>query len=93
MFTEGSDGFREALGLQVGLESKVDFPVDVHDFDALPVDLQFRVVSEGKVLTDRDHGARLRRHVKAQMEYYDFKPYLDRIQAGALRRMAEHADD
>lgn len=92
MFTEGSDSFRDALALQVELELRVDFPVDVHDFDALPVDFQFRVLAEGKVLVDRDHSARLRRHVKAQMEYYDFKPYLDRIQAGALRRMAAHAN-
>lgn len=91
MFADGVDGFREALYLQVELETKVDFPVDVHDFAALPVDFQFRVLDEGRVVIDHDHRERVRRDVRTQAEYYDFKPYLDRIQAGALRRMAAKA--
>jgi predicted nucleotidyltransferase len=92
MFAEAVDGFREALTLHVELEKQVAFPVDIHDFDSLPSDFQFRVLHEGDVLIDRDHGARLRRHVKAQNEYFDFKPYLDRIRAGAMRRAMAAAD-
>jgi predicted nucleotidyltransferase len=91
MFTAGVDGFATALELQVDLERRLDFPVDVHDFDGLPSDLQFRVLQEGIVLVDADRQSRIRREVTAQLLYYDFKPYLDRIRAGALRRIASRA--
>lgn len=35
MFAPGVDGFAAALGLHVELEQLLDFPVDVHDFDAV----------------------------------------------------------
>jgi predicted nucleotidyltransferase len=87
MFAPGVDGFEAALALHVELERQLDFPVDVHDFDALPSDLQFRVLQEGIVLVDTDRRARIQREVRAQLMYYDFKPYLDRIRQGAIRRM------
>lgn len=87
MFASGIDGFEAALALHVDLELHLDFPVDAHDFDALPSDLQFRVLQEGIVLVDADRRARIRREVTAQLMYYDFKPYLDRIRQGALRRL------
>jgi uncharacterized protein len=88
MFAPGVDGFEAALALHVDMERQIDFPVDVHDFDALPSDLQFRVLKEGIVLVDNDPRARVRREVTAQLMYYDFKPYLDRIRQGAVRRLA-----
>lgn len=88
MFAPGVDGFEAALTLHVELERRLDFPVDVHDFDALPSDLQFRVLQEAIVLVDNDRRARIRREVTAQLMYYDFKPYLDRIRQGAVRRLA-----
>jgi predicted nucleotidyltransferase len=91
MFAAGVDPFEAALALQVDLERELDFPVDVHDFDALPSDLQFRVLDEGTVLVDANRRARARREVAAQLMYYDFKPYLDRIRQGAVRRMASGA--
>jgi predicted nucleotidyltransferase len=87
MFAPGVDGFEAALALHVDMELQLDFPVDVHDFDALPSDLQFRVLDEGRLLVDIDRRARTRRAVTAQLMYYDFKPYLDRIRQGAIRRM------
>jgi uncharacterized protein len=91
MFAPERDGFEEALALHVDLERQLDFPVDVHDFDTLPSDLQFRVLKEGIVLVDTDRRARVRREVTAQLMYYDFKPYLDRIRQGAVRRLAAGA--
>jgi predicted nucleotidyltransferase len=91
MFAPGVDGFEAALALHVELERQLDFPVDVHDFDALPSDLQFRVLDDGIVLVDVDRRARTRREVTAQLMYYDFKPYLDRIRQGAVRRMVPGA--
>lgn len=40
------------------------------------------------MLVDNDRRARVQREVKAQLMYDDFKPYLDRILQGALRRVA-----
>jgi predicted nucleotidyltransferase len=91
MFAPQVDGFTAAVALQVDLERALDFPVDVHDFDALPSDVQFRVLDEGMVLVDADRRARARRAVTAQLMYYDFKPYLDRIRQGAVRRLASGA--
>jgi predicted nucleotidyltransferase len=91
MFASGVDSFEAALALQVDLERELDVPVDVHDFDALPSDLQFRVLNDGIVLVDADRPARVRREVAAQLMYYDFKPYLDRIRRGAVRRIASGA--
>jgi uncharacterized protein YutE (UPF0331/DUF86 family) len=87
MFALGVDGFDAALGLHVDLERRLAFPVDVHDFDGLPSDLQFRVLREGIVLVDADRRARVRREVTAQLAYDDFKPYLDRVRQGAVRRL------
>ncbi|MBW1877963.1 MAG: nucleotidyltransferase domain-containing protein [Deltaproteobacteria bacterium] len=92
--TDCADPFREALRIQAELELTLGFPVDVHDFDALPVDLRFRVLSEGRVLVERDPIRRVRREVRAMLEYYDFKPYLERIRTATLRRLehgTEHA--
>ena len=91
MLTGDADGLGEAVALNVELERRLDFPTDVHDFDALPLDLQFRVLDEGVILVDRDPPARVRREIAAQLAYYDFRPYLDRIRDGALRRVASPA--
>lgn len=88
MFDSAADAFAEVLALQVELERRAGVPMDVHDFGTLPSDLQFRVLDEGVLLCDVDAVERRRRAVRAQLEYYDFKPYLERIQRGALLRVA-----
>lgn len=79
------------LALQVELETRVGVPVDLHDFDRLPVDLQFRVVQEGVVLVDRHPPTRRRREIKVLNAYNDFKPYLDRLRAATRGRLAATA--
>jgi len=79
---------RRAIEIHAALDGVVARPVDVHAFEALPVDLQFRVLDEGRVLVDRDPGRRVAREARTMVEYYDFKPYLDRILAAAQRRLA-----
>lgn len=77
------------LALQGDLEREADVPVDLHDLDRLPVDLQFRVLQEGVVLVDRDQPTRVRREIQVLNDYNDFKPYLDRLRAAARTRLSE----
>lgn len=79
---------RTVLDLQVELERRAAVPVDLHDFDQLPVDLQFRIVREGVVLLDRDPARRVRREIRVLNDFNDFKPYLDRLRSAARSRLA-----
>jgi predicted nucleotidyltransferase len=91
MFEPEVDGFSEALALNVDLELATSRPADVHDFAALPVDIQFRVLCEGIVVVDNDTRTRVRREVAAQLAYYDFQPYLDRIRNASVERVVAGA--
>lgn len=79
------------LVLQGDLERSADMPVDLHDLDRLPVDMQFRVVQEGVVLVDRDLPLRVRREIRILNDYNDFKPYLDRLRSATRTRLSESA--
>lgn len=88
VFADAVDAFRAVLGLQLDLEASTGVPMDVHDLDALPVDLQFRIIDEGHPVLVRDEDARIRREVRIMRAYYDFTPYLERIRNGAHARLA-----
>lgn len=47
-------------------------PVEVRFLDELPVAVRGRVVTEGRLVCERDPAARVREEVKARMEYHDF---------------------
>lgn len=83
-----NDPFRTALALNCKVEKATGVNTDLHEFDRLPVALRFRILCEGKVLLEDDPLARLRLEARTMLEYYDFKPYLDRIRAGTLARIA-----
>lgn len=91
VFGASTDPFRAVLALQQDLEVSTGLPVDVHDLDELPVDLQFRVIDEGSPILVRDDAARVRREVRVMQDYYDFRPYLDRIREGVRARLATDA--
>jgi predicted nucleotidyltransferase len=90
LFARAPD-LRSLLDLQTDLERRAAVPVDLHDFDRLPVDLQFRVVREGVVLVDHHPATRVRREVRVLNDYNDFKPYLDRLRRAARSRLAAGA--
>lgn len=87
VFRDGIDRLPALLALHHDLES-TGAPVDVHDLDALPVDLQFRVIDEGRPVLVRDEETRVRREVRIMRAFWDFKPYLDRVREGARTRLA-----
>jgi predicted nucleotidyltransferase len=74
--------------LQVEVEAALDVPVDLHDLDGLPLDVQFRVQQTGRVLLDREPTARVRREVRVRNLHEDFAPQLAVIREGARRRLA-----
>jgi uncharacterized protein YutE (UPF0331/DUF86 family)/predicted nucleotidyltransferase len=88
LFTRPAD-LTELLTLQVELERAADMPVDLHDLDRLPVELQFRVVQEGAVILDRDPPVRVRREIRILNDHNDLKPYLDRLRSATRTRLAE----
>ena len=88
VITGGESGLAELLGLQVELERAAAVPVDLHEFDRLPVDLQFRVVREGSIVVDRDPAARVRNEIRVMNAYHDLAPYLERIRSGTRERLA-----
>lgn len=92
-FSDVTDPMRALLRLQQDLEATTGAAVDVHDLDALPVDLRFRVIDQGRPVLVRDEAARVRREVRIMREYWDFRPYLDRIREAARVRLASGARD
>lgn len=85
--------FRAALELQSELEAATGVDVDLHDFERLPVDLQFRVIQEGRVLLDRDPARRVRLEVRTHNAFNDFRPYLERLRTAARDRVAAGPGD
>lgn len=92
-FGEVADPMRALLLLQQDLEATTSALVDVHDLDALPVDVRFRVIDQGRPVVVRDEAARVRREVRIMREYWDFRPYLDRIREAARSRLAAGPSD
>lgn len=87
LLREGS-GLRDESALQAHLEAALDRPVDLHALDRLPVDIQVRVVSTGRLLVDEDPGRRIALEVRARSMAEDLRPLLDIIRAGTVERLA-----
>lgn len=92
VFVDGTEGLAVPLALQAHLESSLDHPVDLHEFDRLPLDLQFRVVQQGVVLLDRDPVRRVRTEIAVFDAFNDFRPYLERIRTATRQRLVAGAD-
>lgn len=88
VFVDVDDPLHALLRVQQDLEAATGAVVDVHDLDALPVDLRFRVIDQGRPVLVRDEAARVRREVRIMREYWDARPYLDRIREAARSRLA-----
>ncbi len=60
------------------LEKTLGRRVQVVILNLAPADLVHRVLRDGKVLVDRDRGARIRFEVRTRNEYFDLMPTLNR---------------
>lgn len=87
------DALRVLLGLGHRLERAAGQAVDLHDISALPLQVRFRILGEGKLLLDRDAIARQRWEVATMMAYWDFEPYLKRMREATLERLTRGTGD
>jgi len=92
VFAEDTGDLSMSLGLQATLESSLDQPVDLHEFDRLPLDLQFRIVQQGLVLVDRHPAQRVRTEITVFVTFNDFRPYLERIRTATRERLVAGAN-
>lgn len=67
----------QPFDLQFAFETALGVPVDLVVLNGAPVDLVHRVLRDGRLLLDRDRGARIRFEVKARNEYFDLLPILE----------------
>ncbi len=64
--------------LEALLENSLGRRVQVVILNLAPTDLVHRVLRDGRVLVDRDRGARIRFEVRTRNEYFDLMPTLNR---------------
>jgi uncharacterized protein len=69
------------LDLESDLEHVLGVPTQVVVLNCAPADLIHRVLRDGKLLVDRDPGARIAFEVRSRNEFFDLKPVLDRYRA------------
>ena len=64
------------LAYEAALECELGRPVQLVILNDAPVDLVHRVLTDGRLLLDRDRAARLRFEVRSRNEYFDLLPVL-----------------
>jgi len=71
IITDGADETRDGL-------AKIDYSdkFDVVLFEDLPLQMQFRILKEGKVLKVNDIEYLWALKIRVMQEYFDFKPFL-----------------
>ena len=75
--------------LAARLESAAERRVDLVPLDEAAAPLAYRVFRDGRLLVDRDRGARIARTARVILEYLDFKPVEERCAEGVLRAAAK----
>lgn len=63
-----------AIPLEMRLESEMKLPADVQVLNRAPLPFRARVVSQGRVILDRDPNARADFEYRSRYEYFDFRP-------------------
>ncbi len=79
--------FDRRLTFITHLEDLLKSEVDVTDLLASNLAFQHRVLRKGKLLFERDKKKRIYYETNLRREYFDFKPYLERYEKAALKRL------
>lgn len=74
------------LDYEGALERTLGCAVQLVILNNAPPDLVHRVLSDGRLLLERDRAARIRFEVRARNEYFDLQPLLARYRSVALRK-------
>jgi hypothetical protein len=89
---EAPEGLADAvLELCTRFSSALGLPVDVVDLNRAPILLRGEILREGRLLLERDRGARVAFASRTLQERIDFEPTRRRCAEGMLRRMREEA--
>jgi predicted nucleotidyltransferase len=72
------------LDLQADLERLLGRPVQVVVLNGAPAGLVHRVLRDGRLLLDRDPGARIRFEVRSRNEFFDLQPIVARYRRWPL---------
>jgi predicted nucleotidyltransferase len=71
------------LRLEARLERALETPVQVVVMNTAPPDLLHRILSDGRLVVERDRSARIRFEVDARNRYFDLEPFLARYRRTA----------
>lgn len=80
---------RELLRLSEKLSGQLGHDVDVRNLNEAFLELQFRVISEGKVVLCKDERRRLEFEDRAVMHFLDFKPMIADYNRNMHQRILE----
>jgi len=72
-------------GIEAELERLLHRQVQVIPLNRASPDLVHRVLRDGRLLLDRDRGARIRFEVHSRNEYFDVLPFMERYRRPRLR--------
>ena len=79
---------RSLGGLAARLESAIGRRIDLVLLDEAPTALAYRILRDGRLLAERDHGALVARKARVLLDYLDWKPVEERCAEGILRAAA-----
>ena len=63
-----------AIPLEMDLEDQVKRKIDVQVLNNAPLSFRYRVITDGKLIVDKDSNARCDFEYLSRVEYYDFSP-------------------
>ena len=82
---DGEVSFSFAIPLEMDLEKQLKRKIDVQVLNRAPLSFRYRVISDGRLIVDRDSNARCDFEYLSRVEYYDFSPrrkeYLQEVMA------------
>ena len=63
-----------AIPLEMKLEEQLKRKVDIQVLNHAPLSFRYRVITDGKLIVDKDSNSRCDFEYLSRVEYYDFRP-------------------
>ncbi len=71
---DGEVSLSFAIPLEMNLEKQLKRKVDVQVLNRAPLSFRYRVITDGKLIVDKDSNTRCDFEYLSRVEYYDFSP-------------------
>ena len=82
---DGEVNLSFAIPLEMHLEKQIKRKIDVQVLNRAPLGFRYRVITDGRLIVDKDSNARCDFEYLSRVEYYDFSPrrkeYLQEVMA------------